>query len=128
MRDINCGEVEVTWRQACYNRSPTRDFAELLVKHGADRGNQLFFKDPQIPYVRPLANHDDHIHVCFKPSNGIVKQSATTQKWIRRFAQSFANSKRQSFGDNLKSLAGLQSQLKSADRRVFKTTGQILTL
>jgi hypothetical protein len=80
MRDINCGEVEVTWRQACYNRSPTRDFAELLVKHGADRGNQLFFKDPQIPYVRPLANHDDHIHVCFKPSNGIVKTKCDNTK------------------------------------------------
>lgn len=74
MRDEECGEREVTWKQSCYNRGLTRELVELMVKHGADKGNQLFFNDPQIPHVRPLRNHDDHIHVCFKPSNRIVQQ------------------------------------------------------
>ena len=73
MRKDNCGETEVTWQQGCYSREKTAAFVKLLIKHGADKGNQLFFNDPQIPDVRYLSNHDDHIHACFKPANSIVK-------------------------------------------------------
>lgn len=73
MRKQGCGEQELTWRNSCYSQEDTRQLVELLVKHGADKGNQLFFNDPEIPYVRPLRNHDDHIHVCFKPANAIVQ-------------------------------------------------------
>lgn len=73
MRKKGCGEDEVTWRSSCYDRQKTKDFVKLLIKHGADVGNQFFFNDPQISETRPLVNHDDHIHVCFKPSNSRVK-------------------------------------------------------
>ncbi len=73
MRKQGCDEKEVTWRQSCYDQDLTKDFIKLLIKHGADKGNQLFFNDPEIPDVRYLSNHDDHIHACFKPSNNIVK-------------------------------------------------------
>lgn len=74
-RKPGCGEQEITWRSSCYDREDTRALIRLMVKHGGDRGNQLFFNDPQISETRPLANHDDHIHVCFKPSNNTVSRS-----------------------------------------------------
>lgn len=80
MRDQGCGENEVTWKQSCYNQDLTKDFVKLLIKHGADKGNQLFFNDPQIPDVRYLSNHDDHIHACFKPSNSIVQTRCDSTK------------------------------------------------
>ncbi len=89
MRDQGCGEKEVTWKQSCYNRDMTKDFVKLLIKHGADKGNQLFFNDPQIPDVRYLSNHDDHIHVCFKPSNGTVQQKCNSTKVDSRFCPEF---------------------------------------
>jgi len=77
MRKQGCGEQELTWRSSCYSRSLTQSFVNLLIKHGADAGNQLFFNDPEIKETRYLSNHDDHIHVCFKPSNSIVKNSCS---------------------------------------------------
>lgn len=75
MRKKGCGEKEVTWKDSCYDRKATAKFVDLLIENGADVGNQLFFNDPKIPRLRKLRNHDDHIHVCFKPSNSIVKSS-----------------------------------------------------
>jgi hypothetical protein len=89
MRKKNCGEKEVTWRDGCYDRAATQKFVRLLIKHGADVGNQLFFNDPQISETRRLRNHDDHIHVCFKPSNSIVKQACAKTKVDRKICSEF---------------------------------------
>lgn len=91
MRNPGCGEQEITWKQRCYSRSRTRNLVNLLVKHGADKGNQLFFNDPQIPHVRPLRNHDDHIHVCFKPSNSTVKTKCDVTKVDQQICSEFFN-------------------------------------
>ncbi len=89
MRKDSCGEVEVSWKQSCYSRTKTAAFVKLLIKHGADKGNQLFFNDPQIPDVRYLSNHDDHIHVCFKPSNSIVKSRCDNTQVSRQICPEF---------------------------------------
>ena len=75
MRKEGCGERELTWRSSCYDHDATQKFVRLLIKHGADRGNQFFFNDPEISETRRLSNHDDHIHVCFKPSNSTVSRA-----------------------------------------------------
>lgn len=54
-------EVPVTWSQTGYDREATpklielfRTFAPVVL---------VYFNDIQIPYVTPLAEHDNHFHV-----------------------------------------------------------------
>jgi hypothetical protein len=89
MRKKNCGEKEVTWKSSCYDGDATQKFVKLLIKHGADKGNQFFFNDPKISETRRLSNHDDHIHVCFKPSNSIVKTRCEQTKVDRKICSEF---------------------------------------
>jgi len=89
MRKKNCGEKEVTWKSSCYDGEATHKFVKLLIKHGADKGNQFFFNDPNISETRRLSNHDDHIHVCFKPSNSIVKNSCAKTTVDRKVCSEF---------------------------------------
>jgi len=89
MRKKGCGEKEVTWRSSCYDGTATKKFVKLLIKHGADKGNQFFFNDPKISETRRLSNHDDHIHVCFKPSNSIVKRSCEKTTVSRKVCSEF---------------------------------------
>lgn len=89
MRKQGCGEKEVRWQDECYDRQATRDLVKLLIKHGADVGNQLFFNDPQIAETRRLSNHDDHIHVCFKPTNSKVKNSCANLEVDRKYCPEF---------------------------------------
>jgi|GEM_PF-7018586 len=89
MRKKGCGEKEVTWRNSCYDGKATQKFVNLLIKHGADKGNQFFFNDPKISETRRLSNHDDHIHVCFKPSNSIVKKRCASTTVDRAVCSEF---------------------------------------
>lgn len=89
LRKKGCFEKEVRWQDDCYDRRKTQKLVKLLIKNGADVGNQLFFNDPEISETRRLSNHDDHIHVCFKPTNSTVQSSCKNLELDRNYCPEF---------------------------------------
>jgi penicillin-insensitive murein DD-endopeptidase len=54
-------QAPVTWQDPAYDRAAT----QLLVNNfrAAPNCSRIFFNDPQITGVTPLAGHDNHLHV-----------------------------------------------------------------
>ncbi|WP_158711525.1 penicillin-insensitive murein endopeptidase [Streptomyces xylophagus] len=56
-----------TWRHPSYSRALTQELVDLLRSNGVLPVHAIFFNDPEVRGVRPLKNHDDHLHVRFAP-------------------------------------------------------------
>jgi hypothetical protein len=55
------------WRHPSYSRALTQELVDLLRSNGVLPVHVIFFNDPGIRGVRPLKNHDNHLHVRFAP-------------------------------------------------------------
>ncbi|WP_406455521.1 penicillin-insensitive murein endopeptidase [Streptomyces sp. NBC_01622] len=55
------------WRHASYSRALTQELVDLLRNNDVLPVHAIFFNDPEIRGVRPLENHDNHLHVRFAP-------------------------------------------------------------
>ena len=63
VRPMSVGGVEqaVTWRSPGYDRAATQRLVNTFYATGSVR--QIFFNDPEIDGVKPLAGHDNHLHI-----------------------------------------------------------------
>lgn len=57
-------ELPVIYTSPDYDRAATLRLVNLIWRSGVVK--QVFFNDPTIPEVKPLANHNDHLHVTLK--------------------------------------------------------------
>ena len=69
-------QVDLRDKNSGYNRELTNDLIQLLSKAG---GTNIVFNDLSIKNKekanKKVANHDNHIHVCFKTNNEKVKKT-----------------------------------------------------
>jgi hypothetical protein len=73
----------ITRRSTDYDYQKTVQLIAELRMAGA---SNIFFNDPNIgnllPFVRRLNNHVNHIHACFDPNNGKVKDTCSNPKSV----------------------------------------------
>jgi|GEM_PF-1062881 len=55
----------VSWRSPIYDRAATQELVDTFYSTGLVR--QIFFNDPRLEGVKPLAGHDDHLHIQVQP-------------------------------------------------------------
>ncbi|MFF4502298.1 penicillin-insensitive murein endopeptidase [Streptomyces sp. NPDC001401] len=72
----NARQGPTSWRQPSYSRALTQELVDLLHGNGVLPVHVIFFNDPEVRGVRPLKNHDNHLHVRFAPPSASPSPSA----------------------------------------------------
>ena len=62
---LDGAHTPVSYKSREYDRPATRRLVSLILESGM--ASKVMFNDPHIPGIRPLAGHDDHIHVEVRP-------------------------------------------------------------
>ena len=57
-------QAPVTWQDAAYSRAQTQLLVDNFLAHA--NCSKIYFNDPQIQGVQPLAGHDNHLHIEMK--------------------------------------------------------------
>ncbi len=72
-------EVPATYTDPNYSRTLTQELVNVIHANPILRVRVVFFNDPAVSGVKPLAGHDNHLHVGFYPSAPAQRGSTPSQ-------------------------------------------------